>query len=515
MMPRPSRVIAIARRDLAMELKGRRGLGLPLVMAGLLLPVSGAPPVGLPEPPPPGPIVVTGDVPEAIRDVARVVEGDGGAAFARVDGRVVVSAQFLEPELRAALDASDPSPVRVAYEGRQLPLPGRSMLFALISASTLTGAVSASIGGERQARTLIALLSAAVSRAEVVLGKWAAWTGLGASSALIAALVAIAFGRVDAGWWLLPLVTVPAMAVALSLWLVRRASDVIGGTAVTLRVIPAVVGASGLAAWVAGLDQPLLGAALPLGGALVAAGATWGPGLAPALVATASTGVTTALLLWSTWRDLDESAEAAGPTGGGGLALSLGGAAVVAWWLPLLGPMLWGPAGNETLAAELPRGAGVVAAALGMVLVAAVAQARDVAPVRPVEARPAMLAWALVAGVALGVVGGDPLTPLPEAWAGLQERLHGALVSGWAGPLAAIGTAVATELLFRGRLLTRSGPSWSLAAWVVVCAPLDPLLGLISGVTLRGLAERGGLRLALVARLTWIAVATMVPHPFG
>ena len=70
--------------------------------------------------------------------------------------------------LRAVQDAPA---VRVENIPRDFAFPGRTMLFAMVSASTLTGAVANSIGGERSRKTLVVLLSAAISRAEIVAGK--------------------------------------------------------------------------------------------------------------------------------------------------------------------------------------------------------------------------------------------------------------------------------------------------------------------------------------------------------
>ncbi|MEQ1506689.1 MAG: hypothetical protein ABMB14_30960, partial [Myxococcota bacterium] len=79
---RPSRILAIARQDLAHEFKGRQGLLLPAVIAGLMLPASVVP----------SPmsqvadtfederVWVTGDVPDAVR-TAEAVAPRGQARF--------------------------------------------------------------------------------------------------------------------------------------------------------------------------------------------------------------------------------------------------------------------------------------------------------------------------------------------------------------------------------------------------------------------------------------------------
>ncbi|MER2507888.1 MAG: hypothetical protein ABTQ27_03915, partial [Amaricoccus sp.] len=89
-------------------------------------------------------------------------------------------------------------------------------------------------------------IAAAVTREEIVLGKWLAWAGYGVFAAMSAATVSIALGRVEPGWWLFPLPTVAMGSVALALYLVRHTTDVVSGAATSLRVLPALLTITGL-----------------------------------------------------------------------------------------------------------------------------------------------------------------------------------------------------------------------------------------------------------------------------
>ena len=157
-----------------MELRGRRGLILPIIAALLLIPASLLPGVGTGQPEAPslmdlwpgadGPVRTGGEVPDELAQVPGVqvvTEPPYNLYVQETDqGRIVHG----DPSpVRAALDGEGPA-VRVHHTGFDLAIPGRSMLLALVAASTLTGAVSTSIAGERSRKTLIALLSAAIKR---------------------------------------------------------------------------------------------------------------------------------------------------------------------------------------------------------------------------------------------------------------------------------------------------------------------------------------------------------------
>lgn len=510
---RPRRVLAIARRDLALELKGRRGWVLPLVMAGLLAPVA-----ALPEPGEEESLIRTkagGAVPEQVAALpgVDVVDSGGNVYFQREDGVLLVHGS-IDASVREALDQGDPV-VEVVARGEVPPLPGRTMFLALLAAASLTGGVSQSVGGERSAGTLGTLLTAAITRWELALGKWLAWGGFGAFAAGLAAAGAVLLGRAEPGWWMVPLPTVPLGMVALGLYMVRRASDVIGGATVSLRVLPAVLMITGIAAWFLGGTDPLLGAAVPLGGALVAAGAPW-PGAAPSLLAAGVTLGLSLVAVWLTGRDLDPTPPVAKGMGPAALGISATALAVAAWWSPVVGPELWSSAGNAQLAAELRADRGVLAGGLALLLITAVRAARVEREVTPPPPLPAWLGALAVGGVLAATASAADLLPWPEAapLARARLRLASAMQPTWAGPLALGAVIWADELLFRGWLQRRVGPLGAVAAYALVHAPLDPLRGIAVGGALSGLTvlAGGSIGPALVARLAWVACAA-VPWP--
>ena len=520
-MIRPLRVVAIAHRDLLRELKGRRGWVLPAVMVGLMLPISWAPQQGIGRVASqfiPTKIAAVGEVPSSILALDGVTEEDAPQAlhFANANNVVEVTTTRVPTVIRNTLDATDPRPVGLSIHQTPPSMPSRSMFLALLSASTLTGAVSASIGGERSGRTFIALLAASVTRLEVVLGKWLAWGGLGASSALMAAFVTIVLGRLSMGWWLLPMVTVPLSFVALGLWLVRQASDVMGGTTVTLRVLPAIVGVTGTIAWIVGQDIPLVGAAIPMGGALIAAGSTWGNGAAPALVATASTLALTAWLLHATSTDLEENLETSGTSARWAFALRTTIVAAMAWWPALLIPLLWGIAGNAHLSETLPRPPGVLAGAAGLFAVTALWLLRQRTD------RPRWFSQPTVTGVVVSLVVGA-LLAAGSQWSMASTVLHfgeearlrmaAALWPSWTGPFIGLTAILADELLFRGWLQERVGPAWAVAAWTAVKSPFDPLGGILQGIALTGIVQQtGSIWTAAIARSAAVVTAVYLPN---
>jgi len=507
-MIRPARVVAIARRDLAQELKGRRGWVLPAIMAGLLLPVSGAPRFALPAPEEAPPQVVSGAVPEAIEALPGIRVADSAGIIFEQGEQLTVRADWIPPDVREELDGPRPDVV-LELVPRVFPVPGRSLLFALISASTLTGAVSTSIAGERTHRTLVSLLAAAVTRFEVICGKFLAWGGLGAATSMLAALVAVALDRITLGWWMIPMMTVPLGTVALGLFLVRRAADIIGGTTVSLRVLPAVLGLSGIMAWFIGLSSPSGAALIPLGGALMAAGSTWGTAPGPALLAAASTLVFTLGLLTWTARDLEEVVR----PGRGITPRALAGwtilAGAVIWQTPIVGPLLWSYAGNSVLLAQLPAAAGITAGGFGLLLATFVRAARvpSVATDLGADRSPGALGWALAVGAGILLVG-LTLAPVPAIPLPGSARLSAALVPTWAGISSLLLCIAADELIFRGWLLRSSGPAAAIIAWWLVKTPLDPITGIVSGALLVGVvhAGSGSVFAAVATRLIWAAL---------
>ncbi len=517
---RIARVIAIAQRDLAQELKGRRGWILPAIMAGLLLPLSGAPVPGASQLVDTPITTVSGDVPDEVAALENVQVADAGQLSFRRDekGVVLVRGMPIPPTIRRALDGERPV-VTVSQVRRDVHVPNRSLLFALISASTLTGAVSASIAGERTHKTLAALLAAAITRNELIVGKALAWGGLGAATSLIAAAISIALGRLDAGWWLLPLPTVPIATVAVGLFLVRRASDLIGGTTVSLRVLPALLAASGLASAFVGTTSPLAASAIPLGGALMTAGSTWGGHASYALMASASTLATTAICLAYTARDLEESPGTSGRQPVAAAAILIGLLALLAWWVPIAGPILWAAAGNPSITEQLPVRAGIVAGVVGLALMSMVhaARARDAMEALSVRRAPSgAYVWALWIGVALAVtasVSGLIPTADDPLLARMRLRMTDGLMPVWTGPGLVLLSILADELLFRGWLQKTVGGPAATAIWIVVKTPLDPIRGLVTGGLLAALTRRAGGSVlpAIVAHGIWALAAIAAP----
>jgi ABC-2 family transporter protein len=515
---RPSRVAAIAWQDLRAELKGRQGMILPGVVTALLLPASLVPsPARQVADSIEGFTVnVSGDVPADVLESPEVnPRSSYRLEFRREPDVLLVDGMVIPETVRAALDGGQPV-VTLHPTVRGYVFPGRTLLLSLITASTLTGAVSQSIGGERSRRTLVVLLAAAISRAEIVLGKWAAWAGFGVLSAYLAAGIALATGNVEPGLWLIPLPWVPAATVAIALWLVRRAGDVMAGSATTLRVLPAVLSITAVVAWLLGhLESPWLGALVPLGGALIAAGNTW-PSIGPVLLATASTAALTVAALAGTIRDLEESGEQNGPEDPLPTALLIGTVATLVWWLPIAGPGLWRLAGNPRITEALDEGHGLLAGALGLLLISAVRAARchgswlEELQIR----RIAVGAW-LEAGLAAGVLWASGVLDglLPKLVSGpLADRLSAVVqpspeLHGWTVSILVI---VADELLFRGWLAKAVGPLLATLVWIAVRSPTDPVQGAVVGMITMMLMVRGrSVGLPIAARIGALALGVL------
>lgn len=516
-MIRLSRIRAVARQDLAIELKGRQGWLLPAVIAGLMLPAATVP----------SPIqrmvrseldrdvAVSGDVPEGIREVPGVVaESRLHLAFEQQGDVLVVDGPHIPSGVRERLDAGVIAVPREVTP-RPYAFPGRTALLSLITASTLTGAVSQSIGGERSRKTLVVLLAAAISRSEIVLGKWLAWGGVGAAASLVGAAVAIAAGNTAPGWWLVALPTVPLATVALGLWLVRRSGDVMAGSATSLRALPATLSIAAVVAWFFQDQSPWLGALVPLGGGLLASGSIWDDA-GPTILSAVTTLALAGFALAATIRDLEEVPDRNPPEERTGTALAVGVLAVAAWWLPVAGPVLWQEAGNAKIADALPRDHGVMAGAFALLAFSLVRAGRSTASIRDelrlrLPTGPTAWALGLGGGVVLWAIA-LALGWLPElGHAGARERFGAALQPGWAGIGIAVLAIVADELLFRGWLARVVGPGRAVLVWTVVKTPLDPLTGLATGAVAAWLSERtGSVWPSIVARFVWLALGALV-----
>lgn len=496
---RPGPVFAIALRDLRSELKGKAGLGLPIISLVLLLPIAliGQAPEAFQS------IPVRGDVPDVIAELPGVQIGNRGTGFRTVDGVIMAFDYRIPPSIRTALDAGHPV-VEVEQLHPPTRIPGRTLLLALVTASTLTGSVATSIGGERARHTLQALLSAAVTRLEIVVGKWLAWTAFGTAGALVASAAAVVSGRSEPGSWLLAMPIVPGLTVALGLWLVRRTEDVVAGTSVSLRVMPAVLGASGLLAWILSSFSDLGAALVPLGGALMVAGDLWGGAPFPTFVALSTSVLMTAVLLVLTARDLEERPRR-GETAGLEPWRAVPDALLVgALWASMLpGPVLWGWAGNPQMTELLSPHRGLVAGAAMLGVMAVVRTVRELSPDRlPSLGRPS--GEAPVAGLVVYAAWWLPTWSFDNPWIQLaSDRLELGLYPTGAALLLVVASQ---ELWFRGWLQKRAGWIATALAWTVAIAPLHPLAGLVSGFTL-GWVARKGLVNAVLARLFAVLAA--------
>ena len=113
---------------------------------------------------------------------------------------------------------------------------------------------------------------------------------------------------------------------------------------------------------------------------------------------------------------------------------------------------------------------------------------------------------AALVGVALSLsAAATAALPFPDnGWlTAIRLRLSAGLDPGWAGWIPAIVAVAGQELMFRGLLQRAVGPLRAGLFFVLVCSPLDPLRGAAAAAALALLAQRGGVPLALIARLAW------------
>lgn len=511
-MIRAARVLAVARRDLAIGTNGRRGLALPALFGVLLLPIALLPVSnrGQGIEPPPMVANLTGDVPAEVAQLHGVhVPGAPRSEFYRTpDGTLRVHGRYIPVNARAVLDRGDPAAIAVESVFPDIRIPQRTLLLALLTASILAGTVAESLPGERSHRTLETMLTAGITRGELVLGKWMTWTGIGALGLALSSLIATALGRVDPGYWMLPMLLVPACTIALGLFLVRRSADIVGGATISVRVLPALLGASGIVSWLIGTQSPMLGAAVPLGGALLATGGVW-DGPLPPLIASVVTGTTTAGLLAATARDLETDPSGreavAGRWRAAALLAALGG---FGWWTCLLGPELWGLAGNPNMTRGLDGAEGIIGGSLMALIVAMTwaisaydsADALLLRRVRPSSIGPIVLV-AFLAAATTGASAFVAPSVIPEL-ADARLRTAAALCPSGVGLL--LLSVLAQELLFRGAILRLIGPIPAAIVAAVILSPLDPVRGLIiSGLFVALVRMTGSSVAAIVAHLLW------------
>ena len=525
----------IARRDLRMMLSGRRGAVLPALLIGTLTPMAWAPEQKLS-------LRVSGDVPASVLAIPGVVVLKTGGLQFRAPGPDDPDQLILRgpippgDRVREALDA--PGELRVLEPERPLTPPGRTMALPLVAATLLTGALSESIPGERSNRTLGELLTAAVGRMEIVLGKILAWGGLASVAATLASLVYVARGGAPLGWWLLAVPLFPFANAAAAMFLVRQAPDVVGAASVALRLLPIGIGALAAAAWVLALQSPWLGAMLPVGGLLVAAGGTFAsPG--PVLVSMLST-----LALIAAWTKacataLDqEVARAISPLDplGWSSGLLLTG---LASWIGVVGPTFWRAAGREALLDGQSVEAAAWVPALVMTSWLWIVVTRGDVPLAGVlwrepsasegsspnparswhDSIPAV-EWGRALLVTLALSVSAPASGvLPLSTSPLLSEIRiagGALLDPtWLPVGAAIGAVFAEEMFFRRWLQGHLGAVGATAVFTALISPLDPIRGVGIGLALAGIARVYGPIGSTAVRLVsaWAAGAVTVLDP--
>lgn len=487
-------ILAIARRDLRCEFAAKqRGWILVGITALLLVPLSSVPTdVFTAES---DTFKVTGLVPNTLKEVPGVTIVEQGAHMGFVpseDGETLLT--MGAPPSKSVRDAlnQDGTDLEWIDVSKKQKMPNRSILFALVSASVLTGAIAESLSGERTNRTLQALLTAAITRFELVTGKWLAWAAYGAIASSLATLLSLLSGTTEVGWWILPLPLVPATTVALGLYMVRHATDRVSGATISLRMLPAVLSILAISAYFLGDYAPLLGAAIPIGGALIAIGQVWaGPG--PALVSTTVCILSTFVLLKTTANQLELRNRPPLHRFRIWETFKEGLFGLTLWWIPLFGGLIWAQAGNVPLTRSLAPEWALLSASGALAMTAVVGwmtpKARPAAI--PIESRVlwSTLISASLAGVcATALLTYVPTIPLfPE---GMQSRLHDALLPTAPFPWLAFLLISFQELYFRGRLISRTGPVQSVIVFTLLACPFSPLYGLIIGTLLVWVHQR-------------------------
>ncbi len=508
-LPRPLRVLALTRRELQQDLKGRRWISVPALLVALLLPASF---LRSTRPAFDQTLWVSGDVPAEILalDDVEVQDNHTSLRFDASDpDQLRITGPRLPKAAREALDRTHPE-ASVRIEPRLPPsqLPRRGLFLSLLAASGLTASIASSIGTERSRRTLGTLLAASITPLEIVLGKLTAWGGLATLSTLVFTVVAVLRGVLDPGWWMLPVAVTPGATVALGLWSVRHAPDVVSATTTALRVMPVIAMVAGIGAAALGVIDPLLGAMVPLGGVICTAGEMWT--LEPArdaLVATTSTVLATAAVVLHTAHTLREQPSPTRPGVGWTAVPVPAGLLVLTGFCTMVAPALWGLAGNPGVTEGVTPEMGTWALT-AMLLATTTALALRHSGGRPfVELRrPGPKGWlGAAAGSAVLVVAAPALGLVAEgsSFLGvLASAFHTGFVPQVAWP-AALALILAEELLFRGIMAPRMGHGPSAAAWALAKAPLDPVATLLSGVAVGTVGRTGGMIATVAMRLVW------------
>ena len=501
-MSRVARVWAIAVQDWRVVLGGSGWLRLPSLAAAILLPAAALQlpqaPIG---PPRERPLVaVSGPIPFALQGV--VTEDESS------ETRIVATDPIrfggpIPDDLRRGLDRNLGSPtVQVRLTAPDVGAI-RPVFVLLLAISLLTGPMSESLPAERSERTLEVLLSSAITRVELVLGKWLAWTLAAVAAALASVAGGLLSGAIEPGGWIVGIPLAIAVVVALALWLVRNAGDVVGGATIPMRVLPVVAMVLLAAAWWLSGYAHVLGAAVPIGGALLLTGDVVG-GTTCIVTAILTHVAAVALLLVRTADALQEIDPKETPERWRSKALVL--APILLWWIAVGGAGVWDMAGHPVPTASAVSSGlagGVILVLLGAVVAA---QPRGVAvrfprlPLKSVAV--AVLAGALLAAAmpVLPAVPSPLLAPPTERLAAL------AYPAGFVGLVVLLGQ----ELVFRVVLPSRAGALVAVLAWTIAITPFDPLGGLLSGTVLMALVGGGGIGAVLLARCTWWALATLL-----
>jgi hypothetical protein len=501
-MSRLARVWAIAIQDWRVVLGGRGWLRLPSLAVAILLPAAAlhlprAPIAPATERPP---VAVAGPIPFALQGV---LTEDASSETRIVQTEPILVDGPIPDDLRRGLDRNLGAPtvqVRLtAPNVRSL----RPVFVLLLAISLLTGPLSESLPAERSERTLEVMLSSAITRVELVLGKWLAWTLAAVGAALTSVAGGLLSGAIEPGGWIVGIPLAIAVVVALALWLVRNAGDVVGGATIPMRVLPVVAIALLAAAWGLSGYAHVLGAAVPIGGALLLTGdVVGGPTCFVTAILTHVAAV--AFLLVRTADALQEIDPKETPDRWRSVVLVV--APIFLWWIAVGGSGVWDMAGHPVPTASAVSSGlagGVILLLLGAVVAG---QPRGVAmrfsrpPLRSVAV--AVVAGAMLAAAMplLPVVPSPLLAPPTERLAAL------AYPAGVVGLVVLLGQ----ELVFRVVVPSRAGALVAVLAWTIAVTPFDPLGGLLSGTVLMALYGGGGIFPVLLARGTWWALATLL-----